>query len=273
LDFRIIPDEFLVKPNEIHVFQWILHDSEIWLDRFLRFLNQSERDRASRFYQSIDKQRFVIARGIVRCLLSTCLHVQADKIILSSTQFGKPILGKNYVEPYKFNLSHSGNVIVIALSYGIEVGIDVEIIRTISERDSIVNRWFSTHEKQEFFGLEESIQQEAFFTAWSRKESILKTLGTGLSESPTSVSVSIIPRKPCHVIALPCNRVNLREWYVYDIPVPQGYAGALSFENSNKTAIQLWQFETTSNSEIFIHSKGMAIANKGSIQKMTANHV
>ena len=77
----------------------------------------------------------------------------------------------------RFNLSHSGDVTLIAVARDSEVGVDVERIRPVIEMHSIARRWL---------GRDDIAGEQEFFRAWTRHEAMVKALGVGLSGAAES---------------------------------------------------------------------------------------
>ena len=72
----------------------------------------------------------------------------------------------------RFNLSHSGDVTLIAVARDSEVGVDVERIRPVIEMHAIARRWL---------GRDDIADEQEFFRVWTRHEAMVKALGVGLS--------------------------------------------------------------------------------------------
>lgn len=81
----------------------------------------------------------------------------------------------------QFNLSHSGAFGLIALARGVPVGVDIEARRRRIDAGSLAQRFFSAGEAAALGALEEARRQETFLALWTRKEALLKALGSGLS--------------------------------------------------------------------------------------------
>lgn len=101
----------------------------------------------------------------------------------------KPYLSSD--ENFRFNLSHTGEMIVLA--YGTEVvGVDVEKIDRNINKEQISGMVFTDEEKNWLLEVKDSTEQnERFFRLWTAKESYLKYLGTGLRKSAKSFSVDL----------------------------------------------------------------------------------
>lgn len=108
--------------------------------------------------------------------LSAALSCAPTELSFRKGERGKPYLSSH--PSLFFNLSHSGQWIVLALSNR-EVGIDVERLHRRNFR-AIVRRFFHPAEIAFFDSVEEKDLQERFITHWTYKEAYLKLLGTGI---------------------------------------------------------------------------------------------
>lgn len=120
-------------------------------------------------------------------LLRYCVsrHLGITDFSLEKNAHGKPRLKDS--SSFHFNISHSGNWVVIACGET-EVGIDVEAIRIDSQKEKIARRFY-TPQEQSYVFQEQSGVAERFFQIWTAKESYLKYLGTGLQKSLNSFCV------------------------------------------------------------------------------------
>lgn len=152
-------------------------------------LSPDELERADRYRFEKHRRRFTVARGMLRQHLGRYLNQSPERIVIDVGENGRP-----YVDaPLQFNVSHSHEMAVFAFGQvdvvG-NVGIDIEHIRTLHDRTAVATRFFSAAEQTALFSYPESEQTAVFFRIWTRKEAYLKALGTGLTRSPRSFSVS-----------------------------------------------------------------------------------
>src|SRR5215211_4409844 len=113
-----------------------LHQVDVWraslrlpvnvLNKLENTLSEDERERAAQFHFPADRDRFIAAHGCLRDVLGRYLHCRPDEFTFSANQYGKPALCNRQLE---FNLSHSGDFALIAITRDRRVGIDVERIR------------------------------------------------------------------------------------------------------------------------------------------------
>lgn len=142
------------------------------------------RQRADRYLRREDALRCIAADALLRYVLRRTLGT--DRVETAVTAEGKPFLRDR--KDFHFNLSHSGHWVVIA--WGCHpVGIDVEMIRMDESKLQLARRFFASDEQDWLFAAPEQERSLRFFEIWTRKESYLKYLGTGINRSLNSFSV------------------------------------------------------------------------------------
>ncbi len=124
-------------------------------------------------------ERYVVTRSLVRAVLADHMGLAPRAIRVSRTDTGKPIVA----EGVHFNVSHSGDLILLALCEERAVGVDVERRREVPRVQALTERWLSTAERVEVARLLDrgATESEAFLRIWSLKEARLKALGVGIS--------------------------------------------------------------------------------------------
>lgn len=190
-------------------------------------LSHDERQRAERFIFQKDYNQYVSARGLLRVLLSRYTGQNPRELVFAYNPYGKPELDDfSGIEKIYFNLSHSGEIVLFAITRMREVGIDVEQIRPFEYADQIVERYFSDKEKAQFRLLHEDTKIEAFFTCWTRKEAYIKALGRGLSIPLNQFSISFLPGEPARIIDRHTSLSHEVQWTLEDVSPRKGYVAA-----------------------------------------------
>ena len=201
-------------------------------------LSTEESERAERFRFSTDRDRYIVAHGCLRKILAHYLHCQPGQLHLSTNEYGKPFLENHKLE---FNLSHSGNFALMAVSQVHKVGVDVERIRSNLEHDSIARRFFSANEIAELMALPPDQKELAFFNCWTRKEAYIKAQGLGLTLPLNSFDVSLAPNEPAILRATRPNPQEADHWTLLALDVDPNYAGALAVEGQ-ELDFRLWDW-------------------------------
>ncbi len=127
----------------------------------------------------------LLGESLVRSVLFREKGLMPEEYCIALGEHGKPYLA-GMGEPFYFNISHSGDYVVCAVSDQ-EIGIDIE--RIGRARMEVARRFFHPEEIRVLQALPEGQQTDAFFSYWSVKESFLKYTGTGLSASLSGFEV------------------------------------------------------------------------------------
>ena len=168
--------------DAVHVWRACLDQSPLQVDNFQMTLDDDERSKARRFYFSRDRERFIVARGILRSLLAGYLGRVPNSISFTYGSHGKPALAsESGADAIRFNLSHSHGTALYALTRSREIGVDLEFIRCDLKAEQIAGQFFSHSEIVALRALPPSVRDYGFFLCWTRKEAYIKARGEGLS--------------------------------------------------------------------------------------------
>jgi len=175
---------------EITVWQANLSDARPYLEwAYHHILATQERERADRFVSITLRNRYVAARFILRDVLSGYCSTAPAALTFSTGPYGKPALIG--VPTLHFNLSHSKNIVLLAVSSYSVLGVDVEAINNTLDYLPLVERFFSTAEYAQLLSLEEKERRHGFFRGWVCKEAYVKLLGWGLKMELNRFSVDL----------------------------------------------------------------------------------
>lgn len=143
-------------------------------EALLSLVSEYRRNRIIRYKNELDKKRSLLAELLIQKAVMEKTGLK--NVAIGRTKYGKPYIKD--VENFYFNISHSGNYVVIGVSEK-EIGIDIEKKGRVDYR--IAERFFSKKEVQAIFscsGEQEKI--DTFYQIWTLKESYVKVLGKGL---------------------------------------------------------------------------------------------
>jgi len=145
-------------------------------DLYYKVLNTVEKQQINRQkIESVRNQR-ILSRAVLRLILSHRTNEQAQKIQILTTKYGKPYL-KN--QNLFFNVSHTENMLVFALSTQYEVGIDIEYKNTDIQAQNMPKQCFHPQEWVYFQPLFHEEKQVFFLNMWTKKEAASKAAGLG----------------------------------------------------------------------------------------------
>ena len=217
--------------GEAHVWLAELDRSPAEQEELAQHLSPEEQQRAARFINSRHCRYFAAGRGLLRVILAAYLSTRPHKIQFNYGKQGKPYLDDPSKTNLHFNISHSGEYILIAVALTNEVGVDIEEIHTIDNLDTISRRYFSSQEFQTIKTLPPQEQVNAFFTCWTRKEAFLKACGDGFSIPLDSFSVSFGPEGSEPLLLSNTSAKALPTgWFIIPLSPVQGYTGALAVQ-------------------------------------------
>ncbi|MBP9691730.1 MAG: 4'-phosphopantetheinyl transferase superfamily protein [Alphaproteobacteria bacterium] len=217
-------DKLYVLPvDEVHIWSASLLDHSKDIDYLKSILSQDEQDRAKSFKFSKDQVNYITARGILRCVLSSYLETAPQSIEFVYGLWGKPgLLGKH---PLHFNVSHSGDYALYALTRHYEVGIDLEYIDKDFEIENIASTILSLSEKNLWDAVSPDKKAQVFFHLWACKEAYLKATGKGwLEEKVEGCFESTLLFKKILEWTFPANCLITYPYCFEPVPV---YVGAL----------------------------------------------
>ena len=202
-------------------------------DRFqdhVQSLSADERQRAARFRNSKAGKRFTLTRGSLRSILSQYLGTPANTIQLSYGAHGKPRLAETHQPSFEFNLSHSGDYALCALTKTHSTGIDIEKIRNADPGYylRLATRFFSRKEFEAINAAPEHDRSLFFFACWTRIEAYLKRHGLGLRLPLSGFTVNVDPAESARLIETPWRPEDLMMTRLQDLPAPLGYQTALA---------------------------------------------
>ncbi len=176
------PDSYTLDPSTIHIWQVNLNLPDSDYQQLKNYLNPEEQERLQRYTHQPSQQQFLTARGRLKQLLARYLGTAPSSIRFELGQFGKPRLaGTKINDGLVFNVSHSGAVVLIAISKNRVLGIDVEKINTRYNLQAIAKRCFSNQELNTWNQLAEPHKTNQFYAYWCAKEAFLKATGRGLA--------------------------------------------------------------------------------------------
>jgi len=233
------PAELLLDPQAVHVWAVPLDLPPEGIASLATVLSTNELERAEKFRFPHLRSRYVAARGSLRVLLGRYLQLDPAALEFSYSSRGKPTLKGQGAESLHFNLAHSHELALIAITRAAPVGVDVERIRPMRDADRIADRFFSTREAEAFRKVPAAEQDAAFFSLWTRKEAWLKATGDGISESLSKFEVTFLNDDEPRVVAIAGDSAAGAAWSLSALDPAGGFVGALALQCQG-IRIQCW---------------------------------
>ena len=192
-------------------------------------LDDEEQQRAARLRDPARRRRFVVAHAALRSILADRLGTSANTVSFVAQpcancgkRHGKPTLSSQHASELKFNLSHSGELAVVAVDPRDPVGVDVERVRHDLDVERLAERFLDSKVAR-IVGRSGDRHRE-FFGAWTRAEAVLKATGEGVGVLPLGVGLD----------------ARVRRFQVVELAVPPGYAGALATTPGRRVVVCDW---------------------------------
>jgi 4'-phosphopantetheinyl transferase len=224
-------DGLALDLGDVHIWFAALDYGEAIVERLGGGICAEERQRAMRFRFKRDRQRFIVARAVLREILGLYLGVEPQELSFRYGQFGKPALagGLDHSQ-VRFNVTHSGGSALYAVVKGREVGIDLELLQPLTDMWRMAQDCFSASENAFLEVQPEQKKLRAFFDGWTRKEAFLKATGYGLSLSPKVVEVSLLPGTGPRKLEVRGDLGERRKWTLVSLAPHSSYSAALVVE-------------------------------------------
>ncbi|MBL8259069.1 MAG: 4'-phosphopantetheinyl transferase superfamily protein [Candidatus Competibacteraceae bacterium] len=212
--------------GEVQVWRASLRQPPERLLRLAATLSPDERERAARFRFPEHRERFSAGRGMLRVLLGHYLDRPAASLRFEQGAHGKPALAGARGAGLHFNVSHSEEGVLYAISRR-EVGADLECHARTLRYEAIVDRICTARELAHFQNQAPEDRRPLFFACWTRKEAMAKALGGGLASGFRTLEVGFGDGlEPEGRIAL--RDAEGRDWSVLNLPLETGWSGALA---------------------------------------------
>jgi 4'-phosphopantetheinyl transferase len=205
-------------------------------------ISTAEMEKAERFIHPDDRMRYIAAHHALRQILSEYIKKAPEELAFTTNEHGKPRLIDSTAIGFnlEFNLSHSGNIALVAVSTHGRVGVDVEQLRSAPVTKGVAERFFSPPEVMKLRSLPAQDQVPAFFRCWTLKEAYLKALGCGISDADLAeAEVSILEHEKPDILRT-VSRDGTSRWTVRQFSPLPGYLAAVVVEGNQNITILEW---------------------------------
>ena len=216
------------------------------LRRLEQNLSADEKERASRFRFSRDRDRFIGARGLLREILALYLDASPERLSFGYSAHGKPFLAGADHNSLRFNVSHSLDAMLLAIARMREVGVDVEGVRNCGfATEEISELVLSGPELASLARLSGEERYLTFLRFWTLKEAYIKADGRGVSLPLKRTDVSAAGGRVAVLDEATGEWRTCPRWKLRTLPAAPGYAAALATEGED-WRLALWQWQERS---------------------------
>jgi 4'-phosphopantetheinyl transferase len=203
-------------------------------------LDEVEATRAEQFRYPLHRRRFVARRALTRLILGRYLGLGPNEIRYDLGEHGKPVLSRATLDAactktpdleldaLRFNLSHSHELALLAVTVGEDLGVDVEQhLGRRADRES-AERFFAEKEVRDLVTLTGDRYVAGFFKCWTSKEAFVKALGCGLSVDLDRFAVCVSPETPAALVWADPDLTDSDQWSLTRFAPAKGYSAALA---------------------------------------------
>ncbi len=229
--WQIFPKNLELTRQNIHVWRVNLDLPSLEVEELAAVLSQDEIVRANRFYFAQHRQRFIVARGMLRKILGRYLDIEPDQVQFEYSSRGKPSLSPQFsASKIQFNISHSQGMALCGITCDRLIGIDLEYLRSLADAESIAKRFFSLREHKIISSLPAATKEKVFFQFWTAKEAYLKATGDGLSGGLEQVEVDINSDQSLRLVSIQGDYQKANNWSLYPLIPDVNYIATLAIE-------------------------------------------
>lgn len=202
------------------------------------FLSIPETDQARRFHFERDRRRYIVSHAALRLILSRYVNIAPQDIDYLFSRHGKPsLLAQDGV---CFNLAHSHEMALIAVTALGEIGVDIEHIRPVDDIESIARHSFSDSEFNRWQSLPGAKRLHAFFHYWCRKEAFIKALDEGLSYPLQQFSVVFDTDEESRLESVQYDHAEAAQWTLKGLDVGRDDYAAAYAVRTDSVQERLW---------------------------------
>jgi 4'-phosphopantetheinyl transferase len=206
--------------------------------RFLRLLDDVEQDRFGAYRQDADKRRFLTGRVLAKTVTAERLGIPLESVKFDATcdDCGKPhgrprIPGADLT----LSISHSGDLIGLAATPAVPVGLDVETANRKAD-EGLIEYALSPAESEHLTGLSGEEKARAFFVYWTRKEAVMKATGKGLKIPLQSITFSRYD-EPARLITSGDPALDPARTSLADLKAADGYRAAIAVLTTDELSV------------------------------------
>jgi 4'-phosphopantetheinyl transferase len=223
-------------------------DPSLWQE-YRDLLPPEERSREERFTHEPSRRQFLVARALARTVLAHYTGRDPRELRFECNAYGKPFLsppaGTSSAGPsLEFNLSHTGGLVVCAVTSGNAVGVDVEDCGRRTDYLELAQRFFAASEAAVLAGLPPDQQRRLFFEFWTLKEAFIKARGMGLSIPLDGFAFSPPPDLPPRISFPKLAGEDSQAWQFARLSMGPRYQIAVALDRKAPPVLELFVRET-----------------------------
>lgn len=224
------PSRIDLDSQDVHVWLLYLPSYRKAVSLLYSFLAPDELEKVQRLRIDSLRERAAVTRGCARLILSLYTDQSPRAVRFSYNKYGKPALTESSVS---FNISHSGDLAIVAIADKRDIGIDIEHMKTRSNYLAIAERFFSPSEYQWLQALPHAKQLRAFYSCWTQKEAFIKATGQGLFMALDQFEITPHSSGPAPLRSVAWDRDEHHHWTLIPLAPWPGYAAACAIKGQS----------------------------------------
>ena len=211
--------------------------AEAALARMAATLSPEEHAIAASFSAGERRNSYIAAHALLRSILSRITGVAPNQLVFRYGARGKPELASP-LDDWQFNMSHSRDMVLVAVAHGRRVGVDIEHLDEPGDVRRIAARFLSPRDRDAIEQLPAERQRYAFLRCWTRKEAYLKARGDGVSRPLDDFEVTLAADAAPAQFKVTGNENEGDRWQLADVPAPRGFLAAVAVEGQAFEVVQ-----------------------------------
>tara|TARA_R110002110_G_scaffold415800_1_gene656291 strand:+ start:47776 stop:48507 length:732 start_codon:yes stop_codon:yes gene_type:complete len=219
LNFKQQSCKQYINLNDLHL--WCLKTSDFLniINTKYIILSHEEKSIAEKFVYEKDFQRYCVSHILLRLVLEKYLNADASSIKFKINKWHKPYLKNN---PLVFNLTHSNEVAIIAISRSGLLGVDVEYVKPTYSKE-LISSFMNFAEQQYFKRLDSTEQIKYFYKCWTCKEAFIKAIGLGMSFPLKNIQTHINVQNKMEILHINSNQFSHEDWFCTSLSAGKDY--------------------------------------------------
>jgi len=219
-------------PSDLHIWHIPFGGKALMKQKFPPLPSAEETKQAARFTHPELHQCYLKTRWAMRDILGHYLDTAPEQVQLRYAELGKPELISDAHElDLRFNLTHSGDGALLAVTLGTEVGIDMEKMAQKPRPVRLAKRYFTAEVVTQLGELSEAEQQIALLKLWTQYEAYKKAQGVGLRGGEGLLPLNF-NTKVDHFQPFPTDTGEASGWLVAQLKPANDYVGAIVIDSS-----------------------------------------
>ena len=188
------PEHSTLVAGEVQLWLVKVPAPQLGMDALLARLTPAERERADGKRVAAKKREYITGQASLRTLLGMQHGIDPMQVTYRRGVKGKPYLSDSCTQTaprVQFNITHSGDMVMVAMALHTELGVDVEWHNERTDPHRVARRAFSERERETLCKLPERMQRAHFFALWTCKEALVKCTGLGIHSGMANFEIAL----------------------------------------------------------------------------------